>query len=116
MAMRRLKYVDFNDDDRPLRFARLRGKLWVVLVEWTGTCSGCTEYGDYGSLLSGPMGCEECGYTGKRRNSYWVPLDKDEQIVLNTRMKIRKALGKWEATPAATVTDDSNGLDAARKG
>lgn len=45
------------------------------VVSWTEECSGCTERGDYGALLSGPCGCADCGYTGKRRRREWVPFD-----------------------------------------
>ena len=56
----------------------------LELVRWTDTCSGCCETGEYGSFghyyetdpkhrcLIG-SGCDECGYTGKRRNAMWVP-------------------------------------------
>lgn len=40
----------------------------------TTDCSGCTDVGDYGTKY-GPFGCEECGYTGKRRDRYFVPFD-----------------------------------------
>lgn len=36
------------------------------MVSTTCDCSGCTDYGDYGTRY-GPFGCEECGHTGKRR-------------------------------------------------
>lgn len=39
-------------------------------ISWTETCRACTpEEGN-----SGPLGCEECGYTRSRRRSEWVPL------------------------------------------
>lgn len=37
-------------------------------------CSGCTEYGDYGTRY-GPFGCDECGYTGRRRHHVWTAFD-----------------------------------------
>lgn len=60
-----------------------RGKLHKVVVvqgiegyieRWTSHCSGCTEVGDYGHTY-GSAGCEECGYTGKRRREWWEPFD-----------------------------------------
>jgi len=40
-------------------------------VNWTQPCSGCHEgvEGDRG------MGCDECGYTGKSIQSFWLPID-----------------------------------------
>lgn len=43
-------------------------------VQWTDDCSGCTEIGDYG-VKYGPGGCRECGYTGRRRTGYWLPVE-----------------------------------------
>lgn len=57
-------------------------------AKWTTNCSGCCELGEYGSgsqyydrdpkhgCLIG-AGCEECGYTGKRIESCWVPIGLD---------------------------------------
>lgn len=54
------------------------------VVRSTASCTGCTEFGDCGSLLLGDVdeggsyrgvGCEECGYTGKRRRADWLPFD-----------------------------------------
>lgn len=47
-------------------------------VTWTSECSGCFEGGENGGLAENypwdekakcriGMGCQECGYTGKRR-------------------------------------------------
>lgn len=59
------------------------GEVLLELISCTYNCSGCCELGDYGSgshlyrwdakahCLVG-AGCKECGYTGKRRNSYWI--------------------------------------------
>jgi hypothetical protein len=47
-----------------------------MLARWTQECNGCTEYSE-GQLLTGPMGCDECGYTGKCRHIVWVPLPLD---------------------------------------
>lgn len=52
------------------------------------SCSGCFEFNEgYGlrhykidkknNIYLG-SGCEECGYTGKRRERDWVPVNKSE--------------------------------------
>jgi hypothetical protein len=46
------------------------------IVQFTSNCSGCTD-GEDGRVY-GPFGCEECGYTGKRRERMWVPFDYGE--------------------------------------
>ncbi len=62
----------------------LRDGVEGFVVRGTTHCSGCTELGDYGGgseyydfdmkaqCLVG-TGCDECGYTGKRRQTYWAP-------------------------------------------
>lgn len=56
--------------DRRMRYMILDNEV-RVLIHWTGGCSGCRS--DYdGSQL----GCDECGYTGKRRQFWYAPLDK----------------------------------------
>jgi hypothetical protein len=42
------------------------------LCRYSHYCTGCTEFGDYGTIY-GPFGCEECGFTGRRRYEVWVP-------------------------------------------
>jgi len=44
------------------------------VVRWTAACSGCSDDRENVSCDVG-SGCSECGYTGKRRDSFWVPLD-----------------------------------------
>jgi len=54
------------------------------LVSFTNTCSGCCELSDGHNIYGYPYdekagciigsGCEECGYTGKRRQTYWIPI------------------------------------------
>ena len=72
--------------DEPQRMmATLRGKVWYIIAKWTAPCSGCHEGCD-----SDPgSGCHECGHTGVRRNEHWVPLLKNDQIVLNIRRRCR---------------------------
>jgi len=79
---RRRKYAT-TDDGKPSKFFGDGGHLLFMLCNWTDSCSGCTETSDgynvygypvdpkHGCLVGG--GCHECGYTGKRRNSMWVP-------------------------------------------
>ncbi len=54
-------------------------------VRWTASCSGCFEFNEGWGLDAYDFdakhkcyiggGCSECGYTGKRRESFWVPFD-----------------------------------------
>jgi hypothetical protein len=59
--------------------------VWHVIVTYTQSCSGCFEFGDYGGLARFydyddraachiGAGCSECGYTGKRRTEYPIPV------------------------------------------
>jgi hypothetical protein len=69
--------------DRRRKYAVINGEL-CSLGRWTDTCSGCCETVDghnvhryprdkkHGCLIGG--GCDECGYTGKRRQSFWGPV------------------------------------------
>lgn len=47
------------------------------VVKFTQTCTGCKcdimERDSNGIELG--MGCEECGYTGKRRHVYYIPIN-----------------------------------------
>lgn len=75
----RRKYATLDDGEGTkhrvliVRFRGINGHI----VRWTGTCSGCTEYVE-GQLAYEPMGCSECGYTGKRRREEWVPLTPND--------------------------------------
>lgn len=55
-----------------------------VYDTWVDLCSGCTDYGDYGTQY-GPFGCQECGYTGKRRNGMHTPLNLEEWVKQDER-------------------------------
>jgi hypothetical protein len=58
------------------------------LARWTDSCSGCTETVDGHNVFEYPIdpkhgcfvgaGCPECGYTGKRRREFWVPMAEDD--------------------------------------
>lgn len=70
-----------TDDGKPCEST---GYKIFSLGKFTQSCSGCFETGDY---MSGAenypydeknhcyigSGCDECGYTGKRRNVMWLP-------------------------------------------
>lgn len=97
-----MRVTDFNP--RPTRYRvvedgcdgekklRVRVVLYLgfegYVIRWTDGCSGCLERGDYGTIhYSGGYdqklkceiggGCEECGHTGKRRNSCFIAFDGD---------------------------------------
>jgi len=62
-------------------------------VTWTQHCTGCLESGE-GQINSNDYpwdpkakchigaGCDECGYTGKRRQTFFVPVQSniDEEV------------------------------------
>lgn len=51
-------------------YALIEGELCVA-ISITSCCSGCTD----GQHVIG-WGCRECGHTGKRRRSHFVPADR----------------------------------------
>lgn len=58
--------------DRRRTYAIIDGEL-CDLARWSDACTGCTEVPE---MTIGPdrgIGCHECGHTGRRRNSYFVP-------------------------------------------
>jgi hypothetical protein len=62
---RRRKYYDYGGQ--------------ITTTVWhTAECTGCTEY-EMGYKVSGPCGCSECGYQGKVRNCYPVPVMYDHE-------------------------------------
>jgi len=69
------------------------------IIKFTTDCSGCNDYSE-GVLVAGPFGCHECGYTGKRRRTEWVPFDVDEYLKKSERLYARarkRALAKEAA-------------------
>lgn len=64
---RRYRYAT-PEDGEP---CNLTGSLVYVTVRWSEACSGCYE-GDYPDRARG-SGCDECGYTGRRKQAHWVP-------------------------------------------
>ena len=71
------------DDGKRAKLVRYRGRLGYE-ERVTTDCTGCTDGGDCGSKV-GPIGCSECGYTGRRRMRYWLPLTKAERARLKAR-------------------------------
>jgi len=61
-----------------LAHRRNQNGVMCGVIKYTGTCSGCTcdvmQVDKNGVQLG--MGCEECGYTGKRRHVMYIPLSK----------------------------------------
>lgn len=57
--------------DRRKNYAIIDGQVAESAV-WSQACSGCYEGDD--SLNATGNGCDECGYTGRRRHGQWVPL------------------------------------------
>jgi hypothetical protein len=59
--------------DRRRRYA-WDGATVCSLSTWTQSCSGCScDCGDGYPCDHEPYGCDECGHTGKRRRSAWIP-------------------------------------------
>ena len=59
------------------------------VLKYTTSCSGCMESGEYGGNLHNYRwdekaqchigdGCHECGYTGKRRETLYIPIGTKE--------------------------------------
>lgn len=50
------------------------------MAAYTTPCSGCKCDGEYPCTCCrvAGAGCHECGYTGKRRVEYWVPVETME--------------------------------------
>lgn len=58
--------------------------LWDGIVsfsaKFTHRCSGCSDDSEY-SMSNIGSGCSECGYTGKRINSFPCPA-KPKQVII----------------------------------
>lgn len=59
--------------DRRRNLAIIEGKVHGVCA-WSCPCSGCSDAGHVPMHGRG-NGCEECGYTGRRRHAQWLDLD-----------------------------------------
>ena len=64
--------------DRRKNYAIIDGVV-CESVQWTRPCSGCSCDGEYPCSCCKVRGggCSECGYTGKRRESLWLPVDRE---------------------------------------
>lgn len=85
---RRYRWIDDEfapKGKRRVRVIEFEGRNGYA-VTYTTACSGCFEFGDYGGLAHNyaydekhgchvGSGCDECGYTGKRRQSQFIPFD-----------------------------------------
>lgn len=72
-AIRRL-VLKHKLDRRKVYSVGMFGELATVEF-YTGDCSGCScDCGDGYGCSHGCSGCEECGFTGKRRNWFPSPL------------------------------------------
>jgi hypothetical protein len=80
-----------RDDDGALHRVVPHDGVAGYHVTFTTSCSGCCELGEYmGNAHSYPYdskaqchvgaGCHECGHSGKRRFSHWVPFDYDSAM------------------------------------
>ena len=58
--------------DRRKSYALVKGVLCEA-AKWSQCCSGCGPEWKIGSEAKG-MGCDECGYTGRSVQSYWLPI------------------------------------------
>lgn len=67
--------------DRRKNYAIINGTV-CMSATWTGACSGCTN-----DLSGRGMGCHECGYHGRLRQSMWVPIDAATEQKLNQRTR-----------------------------
>lgn len=101
--------MSWEEADKRAGFRLDRRKSWAFIsrnddlgipelceaISFTAACSGCEDSESmYPSSVSG--GCHECGYTGKRRQSCFVPICRTERI--------RKA---WTVRVAWWDEDDS---------
>ena len=86
---RRRKYAT-TDDGKPDEDT---GAVLFGIEKFTRPCSGCSCDGEYpcGCCSERGYGCEECGFTGKRRQVWWAPLSEKEY----------KAKSRRKNTPAA---------------
>jgi hypothetical protein len=63
-----------NEDGSP---CDVSGALIFTTCQFTAPCSGCNCDCREG-CGHGAGGCEECGYTGKHRQTHWVPYLKTD--------------------------------------
>ena len=59
--------------DRRCTYTIVDGKVYQN-VQFSEPCSGCTEVPEFTSGPERGAGCEECGYTGRRKRCEGVPV------------------------------------------
>lgn len=61
--------------DRRKKYAIINGEV-CESASWTRPCSGCSCANEYpcDCCIERGAGCHECGYTGKRIESHWIPI------------------------------------------
>jgi hypothetical protein len=93
------RYVWSKIDGPPTRHlvVRHRGEECIVL-RYTRVCSGCDcDCGDGYGCSHGASGCDECGYTGKRRHAEAWPIAELRSMGVRIEPK-RAAVVKLEGT------------------
>lgn len=78
-----------TSDGKLFKVVKLHGVEGFV-VRFTSNCSGCSEDGEHQPSDRG-CGCEECGYTGKRRQEHWVPFDFEQAERMFAKVRHNKA-------------------------
>jgi hypothetical protein len=71
-------------------------------IHWTQACSGCAETPEGHMPDAQGMGCSECGYTGKRRHTFFCPFDVarfDTMIARREREKQARTASSGGAVP-----------------
>ena len=68
---RRRKYA-IRDDNLP---DKTTGAVLFEIASWSDPCTGCKCDGEYpcDCCTERGSGCHECGYTGRRKITMWVP-------------------------------------------
>lgn len=111
---RRYRWIDADrDDGTKRRVLVVPFKGWDgYVVRWTEDCFGCTEHGEYGGKQWGPFGCEECGYTGKRRRTEWIPFDSTGWYASRDRVwaRVERFRSYLRSRDRAATTESGGGV------
>jgi hypothetical protein len=91
-------------------YKMIDGELCQLIEPYTDSCSGCYETVDGQNVFGYPYdekagcflgsGCEECGYTGKRRYQYWMPI-KDAIMAEKIEKEMEREFKEIEARTGA---------------
>ncbi len=70
----------------------------LATEEWfTGACSGCScDCGEGYGCSHGGAGCDECGYTGKVKQYFPLPIDRPKLGLIQVRPHNAQASGAEE--------------------